>query len=476
MKFKKLALAISTLILSSGALAHGYIEVPQSRAYKCKLQQNVGCGAIQYEPQSIEQTSGFPTGPMPRDGELASGSIPNFSPLDKQSVNAWGKNEMKPGINQLTWFHTALHKTNNWRYYITKQNWDQNKPLTRDSFESTPFCQVEGHGEAPPERVTHTCNVPQRTGYQVIYGVWEVNDTVNSFHQAVDVNFGDDQGPIIPEWSTQLSGHITGKDLRQGDKVIARFFDDQGEAVAKNVEMTIVTQEQTDKNRWSYDLANLINSTHSDIRVGVKDGAGNVNPVHGTNNVYVKKDSRLTKVLISYDEQSSEITEEISVSGVQVSKIQDGQAALDFNVQVTGEVTFEATVIDHHGAEKGYVKQTLADTSQPFTLTLKDVKPGHHMIKYFATNKDGKLIKQDVIDLNLEDAGTGGGSGNHEYVFPADIAKYKAGTVVLQPKDGKTYECKPFPYSGYCIQWNTNANQFEPGVGSNWQDAWTLKK
>lgn len=473
MKFNKIALAVSALIISSNLWAHGYIEVPQSRAYKCKQQENHGCGQAEYEPQSIEKDSGFPTGPWPLDGELASASLAQFSPMDKQSGNLWAKNQIKPGMNNFTWFHTAPHKTNNWRYYITKQNWDHNQPLTRAAFESTPFCQVDGHSEAPPVRVTHACNVPQRTGYQVIYGVWEIYDTKNSFYQVVDVDFGGDQG-IVSEWSTQLSGQVTGKDLRQGDKVIARFFDDKGEVLASRSEMTITTQEQTDKNRWSYDLATQINNTHNDIRVGVKDNEGNVNPAFGNNSAFVKKDSRLNKVVISYEEQSPEVTEEVTVSGVQASKIQDGQAKLDFNVQAKGEISFEATVINHHGSEKGYVKQTIADTNQPFSIVLKDVAPGHHMLKYFATNKEGKLVKQEVIDLQLESAGNGG-SGEHQYLFPENIDSYVAGTLVLQPKDGKTYECKPFPYSGYCKQWTATTTQFEPGVGSNWQDAWTLK-
>ncbi|MGF6190055.1 N-acetylglucosamine-binding protein GbpA [Serratia sp. 2723] len=473
MKLKKIALAVSALIISSGSWAHGYIELPESRAYKCKMQQNYGCGQAEFEPQSIEKDSGFPTGPFPRDGELASASLPQFSPLDKQSTNLWAKNQIKAGMNNFTWYHTAPHKTSNWRYYITKQDWDQNQPLTRAAFESTPFCQVDGHQEMPPTRVTHSCNVPQRTGSQVIYGVWEIFDTVNSFYQVVDVDFGDQEG-VVSEWSTQLAGQVVGKDLHQGDKVIARFFDDQGEVQAKRTEMTIATQEQTDKNRWSYDLATQINSTHNDIRVGVKDSQGNVNPVFGNNSAFVKKDSRLNKVVISYEEQSAEITEEVTVSGARVSKIQDGKAKLDFNVQAKGEISFEATVINHQGSEKGYVKQDIADANKPFSIVLKDVKPGHHMLKYFATNKDGKLVKQDVINLQLESAGNGG-TGEYQYIFPENIASYVAGTVVLQPKNGKTYKCKPFPYSGYCTQWTPTTSQFEPGVGRNWQDAWTLK-
>ncbi|SVK54735.1 GlcNAc-binding protein A precursor [Acinetobacter baumannii] len=86
---------------------------------------------------------------------------------------------MKPGPQTFTWYHTAKHKTNNWRYYITKQDWDVNKPLSREAFEKEPFCEVDGHAQAPKDREVHQCVVPERTGYQVIYGVWEINDTVN---------------------------------------------------------------------------------------------------------------------------------------------------------------------------------------------------------------------------------------------------------------------------------------------------------
>jgi GH18 family chitinase len=46
---------------------------------------------------------------------------------------------------------------------------------------------------------------------------------------------------------------------------------------------------------------------------------------------------------------------------------------------------------------------------------------------------------------------------------------YVAGSVV--EKDGKQYECKPFPYSGWC---NGAAWAYTPGTGAYWSDAWTL--
>ena len=151
---------------------------------------------------------------------------------------------------------------------------------------------------------------------------------------------------------------------------------------------------------------------------------------------------------------------------------------MTFHVNTQGDVNLEARVMNHAGAEKGYVKQDMNNANQDVTMNLSDVTAGHHMLKYYATNKDGVMFAQDVIDMMLENeaSGTdGGNAGKYDYTFPQNIASYKAGTVVLQPKNGKTYQCKKAPYNGYCVQYAAGANQFEPGVGSHWQMAWTLK-
>jgi len=474
MKLSKIALMMATLAASSAAWSHGYIEVPESRAYKCKLGSNTDCGRAQWEPQSVEQESGFPFKDKPRDGQLASGGVGGFEPLDRQGTNLWALNTIKAGPQAFTWYHTAKHKTNNWRYYITKQNWDVNKPLSRDAFEKEPFCEVDGHAQPPKDREVHQCVVPERTGYQVIYGVWEINDTVNSFYQVVDVNFED--GGIVSEWNKQLQGQINGKDLQVGDKAIARFFSDDGEVTAMQTEIAIVNEQLTDKNRWSLALAEKINADHKDVRAGVKDKDGNVNPIAGNNYVFAKKGSSLTNVLISYEEEAPSITEEIRLGGLSSTKIKDGKSSLTFTAEVKGKLTLEARVYDHHQVEKGYLKTQLEDASQPLIMDLNNVSEGHHMLKVIATNDKGNSIQPDVENFDLVAESTGGGGGDHKYVFPNELNKYAAGTTVLQPKDGKVYECKPFPYSGWCGQWNSGATHYEPGVGSNWQDAWVVKK
>jgi len=66
--------AALALLASGGALAHGYINQPEGRNYLCKTGGNSQCGAIQWEPQSLEAPSGFPNG-GPADGQIASAGV-----------------------------------------------------------------------------------------------------------------------------------------------------------------------------------------------------------------------------------------------------------------------------------------------------------------------------------------------------------------------------------------------------------------
>lgn len=58
-----------------------------------------------------------------------------------------------------------------------------------------------------------------------------------------------------------------------------------------------------------------------------------------------------------------------------------------------------------------------------------------------------------------------------EHAYPQGVRGYEAGTTVSNV--GRKFECKEFPNSGYCIQYSDSANQYEPGVGSAWEMAWT---
>jgi chitin-binding protein len=89
------------------------------------------------------------------------------------------------------------------------------------------------------------------------------------------------------------------------------------------------------------------------------------------------------------------------------------------------------------------------------------------------------------IDIEMVDNGGGGNdcdccdsctnpgpdpdpTGDVDFIYPDGIGSYVGGTVV-QGTDGKRYECKPFPFSGWC---NQSELYYAPGSGLAWTDAW----
>ena len=129
--------ATLALLVSGSVLAHGYISQPESRNYLCKTGGNSQCGAVQWEPQSVEGPSGFPQAGPP-DGQIASAGSASWRELNAQTSDRWTRREVQAGPFAISWTFTANHVTRNWRYYLTKQDWNPNQPLTRAAFELTP--------------------------------------------------------------------------------------------------------------------------------------------------------------------------------------------------------------------------------------------------------------------------------------------------------------------------------------------------
>ena len=183
---------------------HGYVTFPRSRAMWCaENKDTANCGRISHEPQSVEAQKGFPLtgGKIPPDGKLASGGIDRFSQLDAIKApngHDWPREPVTPGaIYKAEWYLTAEHRTSKWEYWITRDGWDPTKPLSREQLEPEPFMvfnwpHPDGFWTAhkPTKGVAHWVQMPKnKRGYHVIYAVWEVADTDNSFYQACDVEF-----------------------------------------------------------------------------------------------------------------------------------------------------------------------------------------------------------------------------------------------------------------------------------------------
>jgi len=183
-----LALTVSTSVPL--AYGHGWTNSPISRAKLCQQGAVQNCGAIQWEPQSVEGPKGFPAA-GPADGVLCSAGLAQFHELDDQRGGAWPATQLQGGQGfTFTWHLTAPHSTADFSYYMTKQGWNPSQPLTRSALELTPFLTVKMNGSRPPNDVSHPGTIPTgRSGRHMILAVWTIADTGNAFYQCSDVNF-----------------------------------------------------------------------------------------------------------------------------------------------------------------------------------------------------------------------------------------------------------------------------------------------
>ncbi|MEU2778942.1 lytic polysaccharide monooxygenase [Streptomyces sp. NPDC007162] len=183
------AFALST----GGASGHGYTDLPVSRQKLCADGTVTGCGDIQYEPQSVEGPKGFPAA-GPADGQLCNGGLSRFAQLSSPRTpagGAWPTTRVTGGQSYtFRWQFTAMHATTDFKYYVTRQGWNQDHALARSDLNTTPFLTVPYNGQRPPATLSHSGTLPTGlSGHHVILAVWTIADTGNAFYACSDVTF-----------------------------------------------------------------------------------------------------------------------------------------------------------------------------------------------------------------------------------------------------------------------------------------------
>ncbi|MGW2646569.1 lytic polysaccharide monooxygenase auxiliary activity family 9 protein [Streptomyces sp. NPDC001393] len=183
------AFALST----GGASGHGYTDLPISRQKLCANGTVTGCGDIQYEPQSVEGPKGFPAA-GPADGQICNGGLSRFAQLSSPTTPsgaAWPTIRVMGGQTYtFRWQFTAQHATTDFKYFVTKQGWNQNHALSRSDLTLTPFLTVPYNGQRPPATLSHSGTLPTGlSGHHVILAVWTIADTGNAFYACSDVTF-----------------------------------------------------------------------------------------------------------------------------------------------------------------------------------------------------------------------------------------------------------------------------------------------
>jgi N-acetylglucosamine-binding protein A len=474
----KAALLMAVLVAHSPGFAHGYLTDPPARSFLCKGGGQTNCGPIQYEPQSLEGVSGFPSGGPP-DGRIASAGLGQYGAMDEQTSSRWIKRDITAGTRNFTWTHTANHVTRNYRYYLTRPGWNQNSPLTRAQFDTQPFCVIDGGMRQPQPTSVQRCNVPQRSGYHVILSVWEIGDTTNSFYSVADVMFqGGGTVPPDPVLTFDIKGAINpSMDLQPGDKAMTRVFNQAGEQPGLQTRLVIGSAVDGQRNNWPFLLATKINAERTELRAGQRGTNGTIAPANGANDIFARGDSGIQRVEIQIEKAPMPDTADLYVGALAGSyAIVNGQVSIDVGLTAVGEIDVTAFVYDTAGQSKGSASVTLNNSGVQLRIPLSKPVAGRHQLVVKGVLKSSGSVIQKTFDLTL----TGGEPApvpgtppaGAQYVFPNGLALYKAGTLVWQPKTNQLYECKPWPYSGYCVQWSPGSPQFEPGLGPNWRDAW----
>ncbi|WP_020666466.1 lytic polysaccharide monooxygenase [Amycolatopsis nigrescens] len=153
------------------ASAHGYISSPPSRQALCAQNKVPDCGAIKWEPQSVEGPKGL---------RSCSGGNSQFAVLDQEN-RGWPATSVGSTVN-FNWVITARHATSTWEYYLG----------------GTRVALFDDGGKQPGSTVSHSVNLGNASGRQKLLAIWNIADTPNAFYSCVDLQIGGGSTPGTP--------------------------------------------------------------------------------------------------------------------------------------------------------------------------------------------------------------------------------------------------------------------------------------
>ena len=155
-----LAAPLVLVALPTGtAFAHGYVSSPASRQAQCAA-RTVSCGAIQYEPQSVEGPKGL---------KSCHANLSQFSELSNDN-KGWKVHQTGRSVT-FKWTFTARHRTRDYDYFVDGRK----------------VANFSGNNQQPPASVSHTVNVGSAGRHKVL-AVWNIGDTSNAFYACIDIN------------------------------------------------------------------------------------------------------------------------------------------------------------------------------------------------------------------------------------------------------------------------------------------------
>ncbi|MDP9849635.1 lytic polysaccharide monooxygenase [Streptosporangium lutulentum] len=197
--------SLLALLPSTPAVSHGTMSNPPSRVYVCKNENPenptsaackaaVAAGGTQafYDWNEVSRLdAGGQHRQIIPDGKLCSGARDKYRGLDLARAD-WPATRVSPGPLTITYHATAPHANSNFEFYITKQGWNPTQPLRWSDLELLRTF----NNQNPTTFTNWTINLPQRSGRQIIYSIWQrVVGSAEAFYTCSDVDFGGGTNP-----------------------------------------------------------------------------------------------------------------------------------------------------------------------------------------------------------------------------------------------------------------------------------------
>ncbi|KJS57996.1 lytic polysaccharide monooxygenase auxiliary activity family 9 protein [Streptomyces rubellomurinus] len=197
------AAALSVALTTAGtASAHGTMTNPVSRIAACYAEgpehpvsqvckDLVATSGTQplydWNEVNIANANGNPQALIP-DGRLCSANRDKYAALDWPRTD-WPATPVKAGAYTFQFRATAPH-VGTQTVYITKPGYNPTQPLKWSDLDPTPVAQVQVDRNTVNGSYSYSGTLPQRTGRQILYTIWQRSDSPEAFYACSDVDFG----------------------------------------------------------------------------------------------------------------------------------------------------------------------------------------------------------------------------------------------------------------------------------------------
>ncbi|MFE5371761.1 lytic polysaccharide monooxygenase auxiliary activity family 9 protein [Streptomyces mirabilis] len=191
-----------TALAAAPAVAHGTMGDPVSRVFQCYAEnpESPKSGACKAAvaaggTQALYDWNGIRIGDangghqrLIPDGKLCSAGNDEFKGLDLARTD-WPTTSVSSGAYTFKYRVTAPHK-GTFDVYITKAGYDPSKPLAWADLDLAHPVATKTDPAATNGYYTFSGTLPQRSGRQLLYAVWQRSDSPEAFYSCSDVTFG----------------------------------------------------------------------------------------------------------------------------------------------------------------------------------------------------------------------------------------------------------------------------------------------